>query len=77
MSIGERKRCRYANGLGILELDGKRYALKNRKKERNLQPLSRNFSYTIPLFDFAVALCIIQNELFFISNLILILRKPF
>jgi hypothetical protein len=26
--IGERRECRYANGLGVLELDGKRYALK-------------------------------------------------
>jgi hypothetical protein len=26
--------CRYANGLGILELDGTRFELKNRKKDR-------------------------------------------
>jgi hypothetical protein len=28
------RECRYANGLGILELDGKRCELKNRKKDR-------------------------------------------
>jgi hypothetical protein len=28
------RECRYANGLGILELDGKRCELNNRKKDR-------------------------------------------
>jgi hypothetical protein len=33
-SIGERRKCRYANGLGILEFDGKRYELKTERKDR-------------------------------------------
>jgi hypothetical protein len=32
--LESRRECRYANGLGILELDGKRCELKNRKKDR-------------------------------------------
>jgi hypothetical protein len=32
--LEKRRECRYANGLGILELDGKRCELKNRKKDR-------------------------------------------
>jgi hypothetical protein len=28
------RECRYANGRGILELDGKRFELNNRKKDR-------------------------------------------
>jgi hypothetical protein len=34
VSIGERRKCRNANGLGILEFDEKRYELKiERRKE--------------------------------------------
>jgi hypothetical protein len=35
--IGERRECRYANGLGILELDGKRCELKTERKIELLQ----------------------------------------
>jgi hypothetical protein len=31
-SIGERREYRYANGLGMLELDGKRYELKTERR---------------------------------------------
>jgi hypothetical protein len=59
------RECRYANGLGILELDGKRCELKNRKKDRTY---AARYLYIHPTFPYRIKRKIVCGDLLFSSD---------